>query len=1289
VTTCRRRWILGGVERRTRTPSTGRGALPLDEFGGAGALLTPYVPRFQIAWLRESPEALHRSVDGSLAFVDISGFTALTEQLARRGRIGSELMRDTLDTVFGALLDEAYDWGAGLLKWGGDALLLLFDGPQHEARAARAAWEMQRVLARVGRIGAGSSVVALRMSVGIASGPIDFFLAGSVHRELFLAGPTVTETVTIEAAANADEIGIGASLAAALPAACVGRGPEPGSFRVVAPPEVERGRAPDVGHFRGSDAASCIPAALRRHVLLAAAEPEHRTITAAFLELMDTDLLLAQLGPDAFALALDERVRGIQEAALRYDVPVYQADIGKGSVKVVLTGGAPATTGRDEEQVLRMLRDVIDAPGLIPLRAGVNTGRVFAGDFGPPYRRTFAVFGDAINTAARVSARAERGQILATEIVLERSHALFETTPVEPFKAKGKAKPVRAAAVGPVTGTREGRAVETPLVGRERELAALRALCADAAAGRGFAVEISATRGLGKSRLAAELRADPALRVLEARCEEYESGTPYYALRQLVGAALELGRGVRPAAAEQRLREVVARVDPALEAWIPLLGILLGLELEATPETATLDERFLRETLATVLGGFLDAVHADAPAVLVVEDAQFVDDASADLLRRLVGPGGFERHGLVVTHADPARMWLPLEDVALPALAFTLLPLAEQDAVAILELATDDQPLRPHEIEELARRSGGSPLFLFELLDLARRGGSVEALPDSVEAVVTAEIDRLDPVDRTLLRYASVLGVRVDPSLLDAALDGATGVDGSDLDHLRGLLDPDPAGALRFRTTLVRDTAYEGLAFRRRRELHERVGDAIEARAVHPDEDAPALARHFLQAQRYDKAWRYARVAGDRARAVGAHVEAGRFYEAALEAAQRVRGIEREERARAWVALGAVRETAGLFDESFDALRRATTLLHDDPVERARVFALRTRARVRRGAYGLALRETSSGLRVVDTLTTRDAKAARATLRAMRSEVRWLQGHPREAILLAEQAINEAGPAEELEALARAYTALDGAYQMLGRPEKAIHERMSLDIYTTLGDTRSRGIMELNLGVQAYADGRWDEAAALYSAAQEDCTRAGDRQHTAVAGANLGELLISLGRLDEAAAVLTDARRVLRSSGFTPFALFAETQLARCLLERGKTDAAVEALAALVDEAAGMGHAGIVLEITLYHAQALARAGSGALALEFLNAAAFTAGEDAVFLAAPLERARAACLAAQGRLDDAREFLERALRAAQEQGLIYEQLLAHRDLLALSGAPPRAEELRETERLADLLGLPA
>ena len=91
--------------------------------------------------------------------------------------------------------------------------------------------------------------------------------------------------------------------------------------------------------------------------------------------------------------------------------------------------------------MLRALREVMEQPGIVPMRIGVNTGKVFTGDFGPPYRRAYRVFGDAINTAARVMAKAEAGQILSTEIVLDRSRTLFETTPIQPFAAKGKSEP--------------------------------------------------------------------------------------------------------------------------------------------------------------------------------------------------------------------------------------------------------------------------------------------------------------------------------------------------------------------------------------------------------------------------------------------------------------------------------------------------------------------------------------------------------------------------------------------------------------------------------------------------------------------------------------------------------------------------------------------------------------------------------------------------------------------------------------------------------------------------------
>src|SRR6059058_4031062 len=114
--------------------------------------LAPYVPRLLIDWLREDPSSRYRAIDGTLAFVDISGFTKMTERLARKGKVGAEEMSDTLNACFSDLLSVAYDYGAGLVKWGGDAVLLLFEDDGHAPRAAKAAMRMQREIRRIGRL---------------------------------------------------------------------------------------------------------------------------------------------------------------------------------------------------------------------------------------------------------------------------------------------------------------------------------------------------------------------------------------------------------------------------------------------------------------------------------------------------------------------------------------------------------------------------------------------------------------------------------------------------------------------------------------------------------------------------------------------------------------------------------------------------------------------------------------------------------------------------------------------------------------------------------------------------------------------------------------------------------------------------------------------------------------------------------------------------------------------------------------------------------------------------------
>jgi len=150
----------------------------------SGTSLAPYLPRLTIDWARSTPEDRYRVGEGTVAFVDISGFTKLSESLARHGKVGAEELTATIGECFVALLDLAVGAGATLLKFGGDALLLYFSGDAHEARACRAAIDMRRELRTVGRLTVLGHKVSLRMSVGVHSGLFNFFLVGDSHREL-------------------------------------------------------------------------------------------------------------------------------------------------------------------------------------------------------------------------------------------------------------------------------------------------------------------------------------------------------------------------------------------------------------------------------------------------------------------------------------------------------------------------------------------------------------------------------------------------------------------------------------------------------------------------------------------------------------------------------------------------------------------------------------------------------------------------------------------------------------------------------------------------------------------------------------------------------------------------------------------------------------------------------------------------------------------------------------------------------------------------------------------------
>ncbi len=1221
-----------------------------------------------------------------MVFVDISGFTRMSERLARHGRVGAEELTEVIGTTFGALLPAAYAYGANLLKFGGDALLLLFTEDGHELRACAAALAMQRMMDAVGICETSAGKVTLRMSVGIHSGDFDFFLVGDSHRELIVAGPSASRTVEMESAASATQILLSPDTVAALPRSNRGRAKGPGILLKgsVEAEETEYRAATSPAE----DLARFVPIGLCSLLLGGEVEPEHRPATVAFLHFHGFDAVIKNQGCDVAARRLDALVGAVQEAVDRRGVTFLGTDISVNGGKIILTAGVPSTTGNDEEQMLLAMRQVASGDPALPVSIGVNWGSVFSGEIGTPYRRTYTVMGDTVNLAARLMAKAPAGEIYATSGVLEGSRTTFATTALTPFMVKGKKLPVEAVSVGDPMGSRAAHGgAGLPLIGRDDELARMTMAWEKARGGSGQMVEISAEAGMGKSRLIEEfLATSQPDGLVTAECRLYQAATAYFPFRALLRGVWQLD----VLEADQPEKALVNLVDtkaPDLAPWLSLIALPLGLEIPESVEVKQMEDQFRPARTLAAVGTLLEET-ITSPTVFVIEDTHWMDEPSRELLGGLLSGLSHYPWLIVLTRrpgddgfvapADPQVTTIPLE------------PLGLEQAKALIHRATEESPLPPQQVERLARQAQGRPLFLVELLQTLRSSGSLEEIPQSVEAMIAARIDTLPLSDRNILRRVSVLGAGFKIEHTSAVL----GTEEKDprqktrtIKRLSDFLSLDRSGWVQFHHALIRDVAYAGLPFRTRQDLHARVGDSIFADCDdHPEEFAELLSLHYFHASRWSRSWLFSQMAADRAKEIYANHEAEVFYERALQSAARLGWVERSDRARVLTDLAGVQYEAGWYDRAMASLRAAIRLLPDDPVARADLRLDLARCHQRMGALSLALRETALGLKLVEGREGLEARRAAARLRSVRAGLLLDQLRPRLALKVGLQAVEEAEASGDPAALARAYTNIDEAYQILGRRDQAVHEERALEIFEELGDLRNVTTLAINLGVQAYSDGHWDDAISLYTKAQEVSRRSGNIPAESAAAANLGEVLISRGQLDGAETVLKEARRVLRGQKVVGFALFAETQLARLMMERGEYDGAVSALTQVIDEANRVGQPYFAVDASVHLADALTRSGDPEDALSVIETAQELAGEDAALYEVPLLRLQADALVALDRLLEARAHAELALASAREQRLAYEEALLLLVMTQIGGAGSD-EVLEEAHRLFEDLGV--
>ncbi len=684
----------------------------------------------------------------------------------------------------------------------------------------------------------------------------------------------------------------------------------------------------------------------------AALQGERKPVTVLFCDLVGSTALAERLGPDAMHDLLNRFFEAALAEIHRYEGTVNQF-LGDGFMALF---GAPLAhedhARRAALAALGVARAVekplvLDSGAQVTLtvRMGLNTGLVVVGAIGDNLRMDYTAVGDCTHLAARLQQNAAPGAILVSQATarLIEDHVALE--PLGALEVRGLRGPVPAyrltSSATPTRGGPGGRRARSQFVGREREAATLRELVAEVAQGHGRVAGVVGEPGVGKSRLLFEVQREVGADAtwLEARCLSYASTIPYLPVLDLLRGACGITEADTPERSAEKVRATLETlgVDPVERT--PLLLHLLRLKEADDAARALGGDVLAARTLDTLRQVWLRSSRR-RPLVLLVEDVHWIDPASETCLAGLAEALGRASLLLVTSYRPGYRpTWIDRSY----ATQISLAPLRRDDGLRVVHsllpgLAPDDPVVRL-----ILDKAEGNPFFLEELVHaLGDTAGGTLAVPDSVQGVLAARIDRLPETAKHVLQTAAVLGREFSEQMLRAIADAPERLDRDlhDLTRLEFLYERSDAEerAYIFKHALTQDVAHTTLVTPRRRALHRRAADALTA--LYPDrlaDLAPRLARHYLEAEAWSEAAAHARRAATLASRAWANTEALASYDQALQAAARG-GLPPSERREMLEARADVHAVLGHFDPARADLEAALALAEGDAGAQGRVL---------------------------------------------------------------------------------------------------------------------------------------------------------------------------------------------------------------------------------------------------------------------------------------------------------------------------------------------------------------
>lgn len=911
---------------------------------------------------------------------------------------------------------------------------------------------------------------------------------------------------------------------------------------------------------------------------------ERRLITALFCDLVGFTPLSESLDAEEVRM-----IQGRYFAQMSAELHRFGGSVEKYAGDAVLAlFGVPIAHEDDAERAVRCalamqeaFKPVADMAKRewgreLAVRIGVNTGEVVSGAWDVEGRLDYSATGDALNTAARLQTAADPGGVIVGPETMHLARRAIRFGPRRDLTLKGKSELFPAY---PVLGLRaemaerwELREYRSPLVGREGELSLLLEAYNRVESGENRMVTLVAEAGVGKSRLLAEAveRMSSAGTVLvRGRCLSHGQGMSLHLVADLLRSICQLHEGDSQERIRAHLRTAVdALLAPheaeTRDAAADVLGTVLG--LPPGPSTVTRASPQVRwQTLVRSVRLLLAAEAAYRPAILLLEDLHWADQASIELLESALPALRQHRALVLVTHrpgfSAPWSEWPESETVHLE-------PLGEGNALALARAVLGRLELEPELDRQIMERAGGNPFFTEELLRSMRETGALverdgrvgllpgaaEKLPSTLTELLLARLDQLDRPARSAAQCGSVIGrifavpllARITEQREERLQAPLTALERAEIAFPRREAERE----YMFKHATVREVAYNALLLRRRQALH-----AATARGLidlYPaDEHVDTIAYHFSRTREHGEAALWLERSGDRAAAVFANAEAIEQYREARRRQDLV-AAEPADRARVEAKLGHILRIVVRFDEGLEALEAALQGYRSerDAEGERRVTAEIGRLHRARGTAEEAIPRIRQLLE-----TPASPSSGLAALHVVLARLYYTLGRYHEQLEAATRGSEMAISLADRRVLAEAEMSRSVALYHLSRTGDALQAMVTaIPVAEEVEDFESLANLLNNTGMIYRDVGDFERSRHYRERWAHIAERTGDPTGQAAALSNLGELLFCLGDWDQAQASLERALAILRTLERSWFSSQALSYLGQLHAARGQFD---------------------------------------------------------------------------------------------------------------------------------------